>query len=300
MPAKPSTARRGDRRPADDVVVTPKQRREAVLRVIGAARKRLILSVFRCDDLDVLDGLADALRRGVHVEILITGRAKGWQERLERLWDLLQSMGATLHRYADPVVKYHAKYIVADKGPALVASLNLTRRCFTRTIDFVVTTYDPKVVSGLTKLFDADCRTPGARLPRGLSRRLIIGPEGARQQFTALIESARRSICLVDPKVTDPAIAALLKAKAADGVSVSVLSRGSFAGMTPHGKLLIIDGKRAVIGSLSLSALSLDFRREVAIIVDDPRSVRSLHKAFGQAGIGSRLRAIPSRKRASR
>jgi phosphatidylserine/phosphatidylglycerophosphate/cardiolipin synthase-like enzyme len=277
--------------------VAQEQRRDAVLRVIGAARKRLILSVFRCDDLEVIDGLADALRRKVRVEILITGRAKGWQQRLQRLWVLLESMGATLHRYADPVVKYHAKYIVADLGPALVASLNLTRKCFTSTVDFVVTTHDPGVVSGLTRLFDADCGKSEVPLPRGLSKRLIVGPEDARSQFTALIEGARRSIRLIDPDVTDPAIVARLKAKAAAGVEVSLLSRGNLHGMTPHGKLLIIDGATAVIGSVSLSALSLDFRREVAIIVDDPRCVRRLNTLFGPAD--SRNASRPARSRRS-
>ena len=299
MPATQGTARRGARRPADDVIVAQDQRRDAVLRVIGAARKRLILSVFRCDDLEVIDGLADALRRKVRVEILITSRAKGWRQRLQRLWVLLESMGATLHRYADPVVKYHAKYIVADQGPALVASLNLTRKCFTSTVDFVVTTHDPDVVSGLTRLFDADCGKSEVPLPRGLSKRLIVGPEDARSRFTALLGGARRSIRLIDPGVTDPAIMARLKAKAAEGVQVSLLSHGNLHGMTPHGKLLIIDGATAVIGSVSLSALSLDFRREVAIIVDDPRCVRRLNTLFGPADSRSTSRPARSRRSAT-
>jgi len=299
MPATRRPGQRGAGPPADDVVVAPTERRDAVLRVIGAAQTRLILSMFRCDVIEVLDALAGAVRRNVRVEILITGRAKGWQERLQRLWVLLGDMGATLHRYPDPVVKYHAKYIVADKGPALVASMNLTRKCFTSTVDFVVTTHDPGVVSGLTRLFDADCGPPSASLPRGLSRRLIIGPEGARRQFTALIQGARRSICIVDPKVTDPAIVGLLKAKAAEGVSVSVLDRGGLRGLTPHGKLLIVDGSTAVIGSLSLSALSLDFRREVAIIVNDSSCLARLNTLFGQTGSRSRARATSSRTRAT-
>jgi len=300
MPATQGTARRGARRPGDDVIVAQEQRRDAVLRVIGAARKRLILSVFRFDDLAVLDGLAEALRRKVRVEILITGRAKGWRQRLQRLWVLLESMGATLHRYADPVVKYHAKYIVADQGPALVASLNLTRKCFTSTVDFVVTTHDPGVVSGLTRLFDADCGKSEVPLPRGLSKRLIVGPEDARSQFTALIEGARRSIRLIDPDVTDPAIVARLKAKGAAGVEVSLLSRGNLHGMTPHGKLLIIDGATAVIGSVSLSALSLDFRREVAIVVDDAGCVARLNTLFGPADILDGSRPARSRRSATR
>jgi phosphatidylserine/phosphatidylglycerophosphate/cardiolipin synthase-like enzyme len=218
---------------------------------------------------------------------------------LQRLWVLLESMGATLHRYADPVVKYHAKYIVADQGPALVASLNLTRKCFASTVDFVVTTHDPDVVSGLTRLFDADCRKPGAPLPRGLSKRLIVGPEDARSRFTALLGGARRSIRLIDPGVTDPAIMARLKAKAAEGVQVSLLSHGNLHGMTPHGKLLIIDGATAVIGSVSLSALSLDFRREVAIVVDDARCVRRLNTLFGPADSRSASRPARSRRSAT-
>jgi cardiolipin synthase len=291
------TSRRDTGHPPDRVAIAPADRRKAILRVIRGARKHLILSVFRCDVLEVLDALADALKRNVKVEILITGRAKGWQERLERLWVLLGDMGATLHRYADPVVKYHAKYIVADKGPALVASLNLTRKCFTSTVDFVVTTHDPGVVSGLTKLFRLDCGPPAAPLPRGLSERLIIGPEAARRQFTAMIKGARRSISIVDPKVTDPAIGTLLEAKAARGVSVSVMSRGNIKGLTPHGKLLIIDGSTAVVGSVSLSALSLDFRREVAITVNDADCVSQLQKWVAPPGSKSRAKKSSGQRR---
>ena len=76
----------------------------------------------------------------MEVSVLVTPRAKGWTRRLGELWQVLEGMGADLHRYADPVVKYHAKYIVADDGPALVASLNFTRKCFTSTSDFLLLT----------------------------------------------------------------------------------------------------------------------------------------------------------------
>jgi cardiolipin synthase len=272
--------------PSDDalvgerIVFAPQEREDAVLRVIKSARKRLILSLFRCDDFKVLDALADALHRRVQVEILVTGRAKGWKKRLDQLWSLLESMGARLHRYADPVVKYHAKYIVADDGPALVASLNFTQKCFQGTCDFLLTTHDPGVVSGLKRLFEVDCGTPGAALPKRLSNRLIIGPDHARDQFTRLIQGAKRSIRIVDPKLTDPSMLALLKAKNASGVSVTVLGRGPLAGLVSHGKMILIDEETAVIGSLALSALSLGFRREVAIVVRDRPSVARLNELF--------------------
>ena len=92
----------------------PAERKAALLGVIGAAKRRLILSLFRCDDFSILDALAAALERGCEVEAVLTKRAKGGKKRLKKLWGALEEMGAVVTRYADPVVKYHAKYLVAD------------------------------------------------------------------------------------------------------------------------------------------------------------------------------------------
>ena len=103
-----------------------------MLRIIGGARRRLILSLFRCDDAEVLDALAAALERGVEVHALLTKRAKGGRKRLKRLWDVLEGMGALVSWYADRAGKYHAKYLVADEGPALVVRGPFARCCSAR------------------------------------------------------------------------------------------------------------------------------------------------------------------------
>ncbi len=271
---------------SERLVLAPAERRDAVLGVIAAARRRLRLSLFRCDDFHVLDALVDASGRGVRVEVLLTGRAKGGKKRLQELWSLLESTGATLHRYADPVVKYHAKYIVADDGPALVGSLNFTRKCFERTCDFLLTTREPAIVSGLQRLFDRDCRVPASSLPARLSPRLIVGPERARDQFKALLDRARRSIRVIDPKLTDPEMRTLLERRRKDGLTVTALGSGELAGCVAHGKMMLIDEQTAVIGSLSLSAIHLGFRREVAVVTEHPRSVSVLRVFFEQMARG--------------
>ena len=117
------------RRRADRVITAPAQRREAIVDAIGRARRRLTLSLFRCTDDAIIEELARAVDRGVHVEVLVTSRSKG-RKKLRRLWAALETTGAAIHPYTDPVVKYHAKYLVADDGPAVVMSLNFTRKCF--------------------------------------------------------------------------------------------------------------------------------------------------------------------------
>jgi len=269
----------------NDVPVTPDrlvaavgERRAAVLDVIRQARSRITLSLFRCNDAEIFEKLAAAAARGVAVEVLVTSRAKGGRRKLDQLWSALDETGATLRTYTDPVVKYHAKYLVADEGPALVASLNLTKKCFRRTCDAVVVTHDPAVVSGLRRLWAADC----ARLamPDDVTERLIVGPERARRQFTAIIEQARTSIRLIDAKLSDPDLVSILSARRAAGLPVEIFSSKRVGGLKSHGKIMLIDDQTVVVGSLALAALSLDFRREVAIVVTEPTAVADAAELF--------------------
>jgi cardiolipin synthase len=257
--------------PPDRLVAAVDERRPALLDVIRGAQRRLTLSLFRCNDDAVFEELASAVARGVVVEVLVTSRAKGGKKKMAKLWSRLEETGAALHSYTDPVVKYHAKYLVADDGPAIVASLNFTKKCFKKTCDALVITHDPAVVADLRRLWTTDCaRDP---IPGEITDRLIIGPERARRQFTALIETARQSIRLIDAKVSDPDLVALLNAKRAAGMTVDVYAAKQLGDLKSHGKIMLIDDRTVVVGSLALAALSLDFRREVAIVVTEREAV---------------------------
>ena len=272
----------GSAKISERLVLDPAERKAALLDVIGAARRRLILSLFRCDDFSILDALAAALERGCEVEAILTKRAKGGKKRLKKLWGALEEMGAVVTRYADPVVKYHAKYLVADGTTAIVTTLNPTRKCFTRTWDAVLITSDPSVVKGLQTLFRAD--SAGKPLPsrRPISRRLIVGPERSRSEIRAMIASAKSSIRILDHKLSDPDLVALLRERRDDGITVTVLGKGPIRGFEPHGKMMIVDEARAVLGSTALSTLSLDFRREVSIVVHNPGLVKQLNMSYQQ------------------
>src|SRR5580765_7596121 len=250
----------------DRVVASPAACREAILDVIRGAKREILLSLFRCNDKEIFAELGRARARGVAVSALVTARADGSSKKLEKLRLSLLEVGASVTVYADPVVKYHAKYLVVDDGPAIVASLNFTKKCFSKTLDALVVTYDPDVVAGLRDVTraDRDMRPAPATLPA----RLIVGPESARAQLTALMRGAVSSIRLLDAKLSDPAFIALLAERRAAGVQVQVLDRKRYGALKSHGKVCLIDERVAVVGGLALAALSLDFRREVAIVVE--------------------------------
>jgi len=266
------------RPPPDRVVISVADRRSTIVDVIRNARNSVALSLFRCTDAQILSELAKASARGVKVDVLVTSRAKGDKKKLRQLWGALEQTGASIHAYTDPVVKYHAKYLVADDGPAVVASFNFTRKCFERTCDALVLTHDPEVVAGLRALMTADSdRRP---LPVAVPPRLIIGPERARRQFTALIEQAQSSLRIIDAKLSDPDLVTLLNARHAAGVKVEVFGSKQLGDLKSHGKILLIDDRVAVIGGLALAAISPDFPREVEIVVDDPGAVAQVKELF--------------------
>lgn len=262
----------------DRLVASADERRAAVLDVIRQARRRITLSLFRCNDSAVFSELKAAVDRGVDVEVLVTSRAKGGKKKMAKLWRALEETGATLHAYTDAVVKYHPKYLVADDGPAIVASLNFTKKCFRNTCDALVISHDPVVVSDLRRLWTADRER--REMPADLSRRLIVGPERARRQFTALIEGARNSIRLIDAKLSDPDLVSLLNEKRAAGMTVETFTVKRLGDLKSHGKIMLLDDETVVVGSLALAALSLDFRREVAIVVTEPAAVAAAIELF--------------------
>ncbi len=277
------------------LVLDPAGRKAALLSVIGSARRRLILSLFRCDDSSILDALSAALERGCEVEAILTKRAKGGKKRLKKLWGALEEMGAVVTRYADPVVKYHAKYLVADGATAIITTLNPTRKCFSRTWDAMLITPDPAVVKGLQALFRADTAAKPLSSRRPIGRRLIVGPERSRSEIRAMITGAKKSIQILDHKLSDPDVVALLRERRESGIAVTVLGPQPIRGYQPHGKMMIIDGVRAVLGSTALSTLSLDFRREVSIVVHDPGLVKQLNLSYQLLSVkaGAAASALP-------
>ena len=263
----------------DRLVLIPAARRDAILQLMRSAQRELSLSMFRCDDFTIVDELAAAVRRGVNVKVLITQRARGWKEKLKDLTALLRSLGADVRPFEDTVMKYHAKYIIADDGPALVMSMNFTRKCFENTCDFLLFTDNPQVVSSLKSLFENDCTSARAALSE-VTDRLIIAPNHARQKLTEMLAGAQTSIRIIDHRITDPQILALLAGKQRQGVAVHLLGNGPMDGLICHGRMILIDEKTAIIGSIHLSPPSLDSRREVAIVIEEPSIVAELYDYF--------------------
>jgi phosphatidylserine/phosphatidylglycerophosphate/cardiolipin synthase-like enzyme len=62
-----------------------------------------------------------------------------------------------------------------------------------------------------------------------------------------------------------------------------VLDGRRFGGEIAHGRLCIVDGRTAIVGSTGLASKSLDRGRELSIRLDEPAAVASLTTYFDAA-----------------
>ena len=257
-----------------------------IVKAIRTARKKIDIFIFRLDRKEIEKALAAAVLRGVTVRALIAHTNRGGEARLRALEQRLLAAGMLVSRTADDLVRYHAKYMVAD-GTLHLFGFNLTTLDIDKSRSFAIATRDTKAVQEATRLFESDV-TRQAYTP-GRSN-LVVSPDNARAMLSAFIKGARRELVIYDAKVYDAAMIKLLKERAAKGVSVRVL--GSIKGkdgaidtrklatMRMHVRAIVRDGTRAFVGSQSLRKDELDNRREVGLIITNPTVARKLLQVF--------------------
>ena len=271
------------------VIVQPDDGMTPILKAIKRAKKSLDVVIFRFDLPELEDALAAAVERGVAVRALIAHTNRGGEKKLRKLESRLLKCGATLSRTADDMVRYHGKVMIVDNKKAMVFGFNFTNLDIKKSRSLGLITMNPKVVSALTKLTDADHNRVA---PIITSSRLVVSPENARDQLSKFIKGARRELLIYDANVSDDRIIAILMQRAAAGVKVKILGSleqkwkdtgvkvKSLRGLRLHVRAIVRDRKAAFVGSQSLRKLELDKRREVGMITKDRRTVSQIAGVF--------------------
>jgi len=241
---------------------------------IKRAKKSVDIAIFRFDLREVEKALTTAVAGPVHVRALIAHTNKGGEKGLRKLEQRLLEAGVTVSRTADDLIRYHGKYAIIDGSALWVLGFNTTRLDVFGSRSFGVIITEPKLVKEATALFDADTNKDPFK---SKVADLVVSPENARDRLGALIKSAKKTLAIYDPKISDGPMLRLLLGRAKDGVDVRVLGKVTLRGkglraakldkLRLHVRAIVRDGQEVFIGSQSLRGLELDRRREVGVIV---------------------------------
>jgi phosphatidylserine/phosphatidylglycerophosphate/cardiolipin synthase-like enzyme len=131
--------------------------RALMAQLIDDARHRLDVQHPKYVDATILDRLAEASDRGVHVRILCGGKhgISSWDipDTFSSL-RILKRFGVKVRRQKHP--KLHAKLIVVDEHQALVGSMNIDRSAFDLRRELGVFLHDRPAVARLLDVFEHD------------------------------------------------------------------------------------------------------------------------------------------------
>jgi cardiolipin synthase A/B len=259
----------------------------ALLSGLRNAKKSIEIVIFRLDKREIETALQAAVARGVAVKALVAFTSGNGERNLRKLELRLLESGVTVNRTADDLARYHNKMLIIDRRTLYLLAFNYTTIDIDYSRSFGVITEDPEVVAEAVKLFEAD--TTRQPYSPGLDR-FLVSPLNARPQLAAFLNGAQKQLLIYDNQLTDRAMIRILQNRAQAGVDIRIignigkiagnLAARKLAGMRLHTRAILRDGEQAFLGSQSLRKAELDTRREVGLIISEPKIVQELCSTF--------------------
>jgi len=285
------------------ILVFPDDTVKMIIDAILEAKTSLRIKMFVFSDPELIYAVIDAHKRGLDVKVMLNPARRSGEEENESTRKLLEQAGVNVKDTNPFFGLTHEKSMVVDDRIAFIKSLNWETKNLTETRDYAIITSNPHEVEEVILCFEADwARTD---FDPGENARLIWCSINGRARIARFIDDAKHSLFIQNERYQDLVIIERIIRAAARGVKVHVMVRpphtlkkekliegvGGLRIMDDvgikihklkhlklHGKMLLADGCRAIVGSINLTPGSFDDRRELAIEVNDTEIVERLHE----------------------
>jgi phosphatidylserine/phosphatidylglycerophosphate/cardiolipin synthase-like enzyme len=270
-----------------ELIVQPADGLKPLLETVIAAQKSIDIMIFRFDLKQMENELQAARDRGVVVRALIAHTSSQGDKRLRQLELRMLEKGILVARTGDAFARYHGKMMIVDHDALHVYGFNFTALDL-KSRSFGIVTKDRRAVTEALRLFESD--TLRQEYEPQEEGSFVVSPENAREILATFIKRAKKQLLIYDPKVADLQMIRLINQRIKAGVDVRIIGkvakRGGamrvqkMPGHRLHVRAMVRDGDTAFVGSQSLRAMELDARREIGVIVKEPKTVREMAEVF--------------------
>jgi cardiolipin synthase len=285
------------------IIVLPDDTASEIVAAIDNSKDSLLIKMFLFSDPLLIDAVIAAKKRGVKVKVMLNPARKSGEEENEQTRATLEEAGIEVRDSNPEFTITHEKSMVIDDKVAFIKSLNWEAKNFIETRDYAIITHHPNEVKEIVLCFEADWHrknfNPGPDL------NLIWCSNNGRIKIAKFIDEAKHTLFVQNERFQDLVIIERLVHAASRGVKVHIMARPphtlkmeklvegvgglrimddvgikihKLKNLKLHGKMLLADGCRAIVGSINLSPGSFDHRRELAIEVHDPPVIERLIK----------------------
>src|ERR1700712_88407 len=285
------------------IIIFPDDTVKSIVDAINGATKTILIKMFLFSDPELIEAVIAASRRGVKVKVMLNPSRRNGAEENEDVRAQLEAAGITVRDSNPSFVITHEKSMVVDGKLAFVKSLNWETKNLTETRDYAIITTHPNEVEEIILCFEADWHRRD--FDPGEDARLIWCSLNGRARIAKFIDHAKHTLFIQNERFQDLVIIERLVRAASRGVKVHVMTPAPHSlkmdkivegvgglrimddvgikihklkHLKLHGKMLLADGCRAIIGSINLAPGSFDHRRELAIEVHDEGVIERLKK----------------------
>ncbi len=285
------------------IIVFPDDTVKEIIDAIQRAEKSLLIKMFLFSDPDLINAVIEAKKRGVKVKVMLNPARRNGEEENKETHTLLEAAGIEVRDTNPEFIITHEKSMVVDGKLAFVKSLNWETRNLTETRDYAIITSHPYEVDEIKLCFDADWHRNSFAPADGAS--LIWCSLNGRERIARFIDHAKHTLFMQNERFQDLVIIERIVRAASRGVKVHVMVPSPHSlklekivegvgglrimddvgikihklkHLKLHGKMLLADGCRAIVGSINLAPGSFDHRRELAIELHDEAVIERLQK----------------------
>lgn len=285
------------------LIVLPDDTAKPFLDAINNSKKSIRVKMFLFSHPNLIDAIIQAKKRGVHVRVMLNPARRSGKRQNTETHRKLKAAGIEVIESNPEFDVTHEKSMVVDDELAFIQSLNWDTKNLTATRDYAVVTAHPNEVQEVIRCFEADWERKPFHVDS--STLLIWCNSNGRDRIASFIDDAKHTLFVQNERYQDAVIIERLVRAKERGVKVHVMVRpphklkkekltegvGELRIMDDvgikvhklkhlklHGKMLLADHSRAIIGSINLAPGSFDSRRELAIEVHHPDIVERLRK----------------------
>lgn len=284
------------------IIVFPDDTVKLIIDTIEMAKESIRIKMFLFSDPNLISAVIAAHNRGVKVKVMLNPARRNGEEENEDTRKILEDAGVEVKDSNPFFGLTHEKSMVVDDNVAFIKSLNWETKNLTETRDYAIITSHPKEVQEIILCFESDWDRKD--FDPGENIKLIWCNVNGRSCIARFIDAAKHTLFVQNERFQDLVIIERIIRAAARGVKVHIMVRpphtlkkekliegvGGLRIMDDvgikihklkhlklHGKMLLADGCRAIVGSINLTPGSFDDRRELAIEVNDVEIVERLH-----------------------
>jgi cardiolipin synthase len=283
------------------ILILPDDTKKPIIDAIESAKKTIKIKMFVFSDPDLVNAVIAAKNRGIHIQVMLNPARRNGEAENEDTRKKLLDAGIEVRDSNPAFGLTHEKSMVIDEELAFVKSLNWATKNLTVTRDYAITTNYKYEVDEIIECFVADWNRKD--FDPGDHAHLIWCRGNGRDRISRFIDETKHTLFVQNERYQDSVIIERLVRAATRGVSIHVMARAphtlkkdklveavgglrimddvgikvhTLRHLKLHGKVLIADGSRAIVGSINLAPGSFDDRRELAIEVHDEDLVARL------------------------